>query len=62
MTIRGLFVTLNSDVLCFIGAGRVEHRRYWLTEDLSSIKDLTSQWIGLTSVGMVESQRHIGDK
>lgn len=23
------------------GHGRVEHRRYWLTEDLSSIKDLT---------------------
>lgn len=44
------------------GHGRVEHRRYWLTEDLSSIEDLTSKWVGLTSVGMVESQRHIGDK
>jgi len=44
------------------GYGRVEHRRYWLTEDLSSIKDLTAQWVGLKSVGMVESQRHIGDK
>lgn len=44
------------------GHGRVEHRRYWLTEDLSSIKDLTSKWIGLKSVGMVESQRLIGDK
>jgi predicted transposase YbfD/YdcC len=44
------------------GHGRVEHRSYWLTEDLSSIKDLTSQWVGLKSVGMVESQRHIGDK
>lgn len=42
--------------------GRVEHRRYWLTEDLSSIKDLTSKWVGLKSIGMVESQRHIGDK
>ena len=44
------------------GHGRVELRRYWLTEDLSSIKDFTEKWIGLTSVGMVESQRHIGDK
>jgi len=44
------------------GHGRVEHRRYWLTEDLSSLKDLTTQWVGLKSVGMVESQRHIGNK
>jgi predicted transposase YbfD/YdcC len=44
------------------GHGRVEHRRYWLTEDLSSIRDLTSKWVGLKSIGMVESQRHIGDK
>lgn len=44
------------------GHGRVEHRRYWVSEDLSSINDLTSKWIGLKSVGMVESQRHIGDK
>ena len=44
------------------GHGRVEHRRYWLSEDLRSINDLTSSWVGLKSVGMVESQRHIGDK
>lgn len=42
--------------------GRIEQRRYWFTEDLSSIKDLTSQWLGLSSVGMVESTRYIGDK
>jgi predicted transposase YbfD/YdcC len=29
---------------------------------LSSIKDLTSKWVELKSIGMVESQRHIGDK
>lgn len=28
------------------GHGRVEHRRYWLTEDLSSLKDLTDKWVG----------------
>jgi predicted transposase YbfD/YdcC len=44
------------------GHGRVELRRYLLTEDLSSIKDLTDKWVGLTSVGMVESERHIGNK
>lgn len=44
------------------GHGRVEHRRYWLTEDLSSINDLTSKWVGLRSVGMVESERHIRGK
>ena len=44
------------------GHGRIEQRRYWLTEDLSSLKDLTDQWEGLTSVGMVESTRYIGDK
>ncbi|MFT6918098.1 MAG: hypothetical protein ACJA2G_000710, partial [Cognaticolwellia sp.] len=26
------------------GHGRVEVRRYWLTEDLSSINDLTDKW------------------
>jgi predicted transposase YbfD/YdcC len=44
------------------GHGRVEHRRYWISEDLSSLSDLTSSWVGLRSVGIVESQRHIGDK
>lgn len=41
--------------------GRVDRRRYWITEDLNSIKDLTCKWEGIKSVGMVESQRHIGD-
>jgi predicted transposase YbfD/YdcC len=35
---------------------------YWLTEDLSSIKDLTSKWVGLKIIRMVESQQQIGDK
>lgn len=43
------------------GHGRVEQRRYWLTEDLSSISDLTSTWSNLRTVGMVESARHIGE-
>ena len=44
------------------GHGRKEERRYWFTEALSSLKDLTSVWPGLTSIGMVESTRHIGEK
>jgi predicted transposase YbfD/YdcC len=44
------------------GHGRIESRRYWISEDLSSIKDLTSQWDGLISVGMAESERHINGK
>lgn len=44
------------------GHGRVEVRRYWQTEDVSSIKDLTSKWSNLKSIGVVESERHIGDK
>lgn len=44
------------------GHGRIEQRCYWFTEDLSSLKDLTSAWPGLKSIGMVESTRHIGEK
>jgi len=41
--------------------GRVEVRRYWCSselEDLSTCQD----WPGLKKMGMVESERHIGDK
>ena len=64
LAVKGNQGHLSSAIRDFfdIAHGRVEHRRYWLTEDLSSIKDLTSKWVGLKSIGMVESQRHIGDK
>lgn len=42
------------------GHDRVEHRRYWITETLTSIQDLTSKSANLQSVGIVESERHIG--
>jgi len=44
------------------GHGRIEVRRYWITDVLTSINDLTSQWDGLISVGMAESERHIDGK
>jgi len=44
------------------GHGRVEVRRYWITDVLTSISDLTSQWNGLISVGMAESERHVDGK
>ena len=44
------------------GHGRVEQRRFWQTGELTSIEDLTSKWPNLKSIGMVESERHVGDK
>ncbi len=35
------------------GHGRIEKRRYWITEDIASLKK-KKDWPGLTSVGMVE--------
>jgi predicted transposase YbfD/YdcC len=44
------------------GHGRVESRKYWISDNLTSIQDLTSKWRGLMSVGMAESERHINGK
>lgn len=44
------------------GHGRVESRKYWISDTLISIKDLTLKWSGLISVGMAESERHINGK
>jgi predicted transposase YbfD/YdcC len=43
------------------GHGRVETRRYTLTSDLSRLTT-GSVWKGVTSIGMVERERQIGDK
>jgi len=43
------------------GHGRIEIRRYWISDNLESIYD-TKKWKGLTAIGMVESERHEGDK
>jgi predicted transposase YbfD/YdcC len=41
--------------------GRLEQRRYWITEDLSTLPD-PSQWAGLRSIGMVERISISGDQ
>jgi predicted transposase YbfD/YdcC len=41
--------------------GRLEIRRYWISEDLSSVPK-TDLWMGLRSIGMVERECYQGDK
>ncbi len=50
--------TINS------GHGRIEIRRHWTISEPELIFDLDPdhKWAGLQSVGMVESERHVGDK
>ena len=42
------------------GHGRIEIRKHWITSDIDFLKQGHS-WPGLTSIGMVESQRIIDD-
>ena len=46
------------------GHGRIEIRRHWTISEpeLISYLDPDHKWAGLQSVGMVESERHVGDK
>jgi predicted transposase YbfD/YdcC len=41
------------------GHGRIETRRYWLTDDLSQLST-GANWIDLQSIGLVETERQIG--
>jgi predicted transposase YbfD/YdcC len=41
------------------GHGRIETRRYWITDDLSHLST-RSDWKDLQSIGMIESERQIG--
>src|SRR5262249_37527200 len=41
------------------GHGRIETRRYWVTDDLSQLSTRDA-WKDLQSIGMVESERQIG--
>jgi len=43
------------------GHGRIEIRRYWLCNNVDWL-DQHSQWRGLKSIGLAESERHIGDE
>jgi predicted transposase YbfD/YdcC len=40
--------------------GRLEVRRYWISETLCTLPD-TERWVGLRSIGMVERTCHTGD-
>ena len=40
--------------------GRLEVRRYWISETLCTLPD-TERWAGLRSIGMVERSCHTGD-
>jgi hypothetical protein len=40
--------------------GRLEVRRYWISEDLRTLPD-TDRWVGLRSIGMVERTCLSGD-
>ena len=43
------------------GHGRIEHRSYFLSTDLSSLSGV-EKWSGLKAIGMVESERHSGGR
>ncbi len=43
------------------GHGRIERRRYWITDAIDWLEERT-QWPGLRCIGVVESERHIGDQ
>lgn len=43
------------------GHGRIEKRQYWVTEDLSQLTTRDA-WAGIVSIGMVDSERQIGQR
>ena len=43
------------------GHGRIEQRRYWISECLEGISK-SNEWANLHTIGMVESKRTIGGK
>ena len=65
--IRTTFTTLRADDRQHLstyetiekGHGRIETRRYWVTDDLSRLSTRDA-WDDLQSLGMVESERQIG--
>lgn len=56
------FTAVKHDYLeeCDKDHGRLEIRRYWITEDLNTLPD-TEDWKGLRSIGMVERECLQGD-
>jgi hypothetical protein len=46
------------------GHGRLQTQQYWMIDDQETLARLNSSgaWEGLRSIGMVQSERRIGDK
>jgi predicted transposase YbfD/YdcC len=44
------------------GHGRIEHRRYWTIPAPSWLLDFHSDWARLSTLGMVQSERPLGEK
>lgn len=53
--------TLQTYETCEKGHGRIETRRYWVTDNRNAIRGLGA-WKGLRTLGMVESERIINGK
>ena len=52
---------IQSEVTVEDGHGRVEYRSYYLSTALSALSDV-KKWHGLKAIGMVESERYIGER
>jgi predicted transposase YbfD/YdcC len=56
---KGVLVDYHEDIDS--GHGRIEVRRCWTSSDLSTLPH-PEHWVGLTSIVMLESERHIGEQ
>jgi predicted transposase YbfD/YdcC len=56
---KGVPVDYHQDIDS--GHGRIEVRRCWTSSDPSTLPH-PEQWVGLTSIVLLESERHIGEK
>src|SRR6185503_17910696 len=52
---------LQTHRTCKKDHGRIETRRYWVTNQLNTIHT-ADDWVNLQTIGMVESERRIGQK
>lgn len=53
--------SLQTYTTCEKGHGRIETRQYWVTNQIETIRTANA-WVGLQTIGMVESERRINRK
>jgi predicted transposase YbfD/YdcC len=53
--------SLHTHTTCEKGHGRLETRQYWVTDRLDNLRTADA-WVGLQTIGMVESERVINGK